>query len=566
VPGDRHGPGPGPKGPAALPEPVLKRIRAALDSVAGEASADPVAAEAPAQEPVAGAQQAAASAQPAALPQRATKKSDKPEPPAQPASLPRRAPRRGDKPGKGDKPEPPKQPAPLPRRVPGAGDGREPPAVIAKPTLPPSLPRFPLDDASTDQFPAITASMLGGIKEETAKQPDAAARPESATAMPADPDVVVIPPQPPGEQRPDRPDRQDEEPGRPEPAGQEDGQARPGEAPARTAKPSRRAKAPARPPKPAPRPAAATAPGRSRPLRRTRRRRVIVDGLILMVALLSAGSVAFLLTRHASTTATANGSRSGAPAGTGLSTEAAVRDSAAAWVASQVSRGVKVSCDQAMCQALKAHGLPAASLLALSRRDPDPPRSGVLIVTTVVSRMMGSRSVAADAPVTIASFGAGSLQISVRVIAPRGAAAYSSALRSDIAARVAGGTGLLQNQRITVAAAARRQLLDGEVDSRVLLTIANLASQQPVSVVAFGDLASGASPGVPFRCADLAVPGGSTGSSPAAQVRSISAFLRGLGSFYPSAHIQVVQLGGRKVLQVEFPAPSPLGLLGPLTP
>jgi hypothetical protein len=506
-----------------------------------------VAAEAPAQEPVAGAQQAAASAQPASLPRRATKKSDKPEPSAQP----------GDKPRKGDKPEPPKQSASLPRRVPGAGDGREPPAVIAKPTLPPSLPRFPLDEASTDQFPAITASMLGGVREETAEQPDAAARSESATAMPADPDVVVIPPLPLGEQRPDRPD---EEPGRPELADQGDGQARPGKAPARTAKPPRRAKKPARPPKPAPRPAAATAPEPSRPQRRTRRRRVIVDGLILMVVLLSAGSVAFLLTRHASTTATANGSRSGTPAGTGISTEAAVRDSAAAWVASQVSRGVKVSCDQAMCQALKAHGLPAASLLALSRGDPDPPRSGIMIVTTVVSSMMGSRSVAADAPVTIASFGAGSLQISIRVIAPQGAAAYSSQLRSDIAARKASAAGLLQNQRIKMGPEARQQLLTGMVDSRLMLTIANLASQQPVSVVEFSDLPQGASSGVPFRCADLAVSGA------AAQVRSISGFLRGLGSFYPGAQIQVVTFDGRKVVQIEFPAPSPLGLLGPSTP
>jgi hypothetical protein len=536
-----------------LPEPVLKRIRAALDSVAGEAPADEVAAEAPAQEQAAGAQQAAASAPPATLPRRDTKKSDKPEPSAQPASLPRRAR------GKDGKPEPPKQPAPLPRRVPGAGDGREPPAVIAKPTLPPSLPRFPLDEASTDQFPAITASMLGGVKEETAERPDAAAQPGPATAMPADPDVVVIPPPPPGEQRPDR---QDEEPGRPErtPAGPGGTQAGPGEAPARKAKPPRRAKAPAGPPKPAPRPAAATAPEPSGPLRRTRRRRrVIVDGLILMVVLLSAGSVAFLLTRHASTAATANGSRSGAPAGTGLSTEAAVRESTAAWVATQVSRGVKVSCDQAMCQALKAHGLPAASLLTLKSGHPDPPRSGLMIVTTVVSSMIGSRSVAADAPVTLASFGAGSLKISVRVIAPQGAAAYSSALRSDLAARKASAAGLLQNQRIKMGPEARQQLQAGMVDSRLMLTIANLASQQPVSVVEFSDLAQGASSGVPYRCADLAV------SSAAAQLRSISGFLRGLGSFYPGAQIEVVKFDGRKVVQIEFPAPSPLGLLGPST-
>jgi hypothetical protein len=156
------------------------------------------------------------------------------------------------------------------------------------------------------------------------------------------------------------------------------------------------------------------------------------------------------------------------------------------------------------------------------------------------------------------------MRISVRVIAQHGAAAYSSALRNDIANRKVAGTGLLQNQRITLTALARWQLADGQVDSRVMLTIANLASQWPVSIVAFGDLGPGASQGIPLRCADLAETGGRTGSSPAAQVRLMSVFLHGLGAFYLEARIQMVRLaGGRSVLRIEFAAPSPLGLLGP---
>jgi hypothetical protein len=401
--------------------------------------------------------------------------------------------------------------------------------------------------------------MLGEVSEAQA-EPDAAAPPGLAATGPTEPDVVVIPPPGPhGEQRPDWQYRRNQEPGGLDTisaysAYEERRQVSRGKAPARRAKGLRRAKAPTRPPKPPPPTAPPTAPDSARPFRRPRRRRV-VDGLILLVALASAGSVAYLLTQHAHTAATANGSRTKAPAAGG--TETTVRGSAAVWVASQVTRGTKVSCDEAMCQALKADGIPAASLVALRSKDPDLPRSGIMIVTAAVDSMLGSRSVAADAPVTLASFGSGSTQISVRVIAPQGAAAYSSALRSDIAARKASAAGLLQNQRIKVGAEARQQLLAGMVDPRLMLTIAGLASQQPLSVVEFSDLAQGASLGVPFRCADLAV------SRPAAQVQSISGFLHGLGSFYPGAHIQVVQFGGRKVVQIEFLAPSPLGLLSP---
>src|SRR6266496_1005524 len=99
------------------------------------------------------------------------------------------------------------------------------------------------------------------------------------------------------------------------------------------------------------------------------------------------------------------------------------------------------------------------------------------------------------------------MQISIRVVAPRRAAAYFSALSADIAARKAAGTQLLDNQRIIASAAARRQLAGGRVDPRLLVILASLAAQRPVSIVAFGDLAPGASPGIPLRSADLAQTG-----------------------------------------------------------
>ena len=94
--------------------------------------------------------------------------------------------------------------------------------------------------------------------------------------------------------------------------------------------------------------------------------------LLLLVA------VVFLLYRHgnsgkpiAPTTAPAAGASSPA----GPRTEAEVRAVAAAWGASQVGRAGPISCDRVMCQALRAHGVPAAdrwcsSLAGVSRSAP----------------------------------------------------------------------------------------------------------------------------------------------------------------------------------------------------
>ena len=157
------------------------------------------------------------------------------------------------------------------------------------------------------------------------------------------------------------------------------------------------------------------------------------------------------------------------------------------------------------------------------------------------------------------------MRISVRVIFSRGAAAYLAALHKDMATRKSYGSGLLQFPRITVSSTARRQLVSGQVDSRLVLTIASVAAQWPVSIAAFGDRAPGASPGIPFRCAYFVETGGH-GASQAAQARSISGFLHAQGSAYPAARIHAVRFSGRNVLQMEFTAPSPLGLLGSSAP
>ena len=149
----------------------------------------------------------------------------------------------------------------------------------------------------------------------------------------------------------------------------------------------------------------------------------------------------------------------------------------------------------------------------------------------------------------------------------RRAAAYATALRKEIADRKTSGASLLLLRPVTAATADRRQLRGGQVDSRLLLTLAELASQWPISIVAFGDRGPGASPGVPLRSADLVVTGGKAGLAPAGQVRLMSVFVHQLGEFFAGARIRTVRLAnGRDVVRIEFTAPSRFGLLGTPAP
>ena len=73
------------------------------------------------------------------------------------------------------------------------------------------------------------------------------------------------------------------------------------------------------------------------------------------------------------------------------------------------------------------------------------------------------------------------------------AASYQAALAADVAARRSAGAQLLRS-RFEVSARVAGQLRAGQVDSRLLVMLALLASQRSWRVIAFGD----ASPGVPF--------------------------------------------------------------------
>ena len=229
-----------------------------------------------------------------------------------------------------------------------------------------------------------------------------------------------------------------------------------------------------------------------------------------------------------------------------------VRTQAATWAASQLSSAETVGCDPLMCAALRAHGVAASRLVPVT---PGAADADVVVASPSAAGQQ-------NAPVLLASFGSGANLVEVRTAPPGGSAAYQRAVAADLAARRSAGAQLLHSQRIAVAGPAAAQLQAGQVDSRLLIMLAMLASQHPWRVVAFGS----ASPGVaaaqaPFRQITITGPD-------AGDLAASLALVRAQNAPYQPAQAAIVRLpggqgvpAGQLALRIDFAAPSPLGLL-----
>jgi hypothetical protein len=237
---------------------------------------------------------------------------------------------------------------------------------------------------------------------------------------------------------------------------------------------------------------------------------------------------------------------------------AAVRSAAAAWIAGQVSSDETIACDPLMCAALRAHGVVAGRLLLLTPGAASPLAAGLIAASASTLSQLGGQLSDQAAPALIASFGSGDSLIDVRAASPGGTAGYASALRADLAARRAAGAQLLHSGRIQVGPQGAAQLRAGEVDARLLVMLAALASLQPVRVIAFGDAAPGApvpSVQLPLRQVTIATAGGRGLAAALAMVRAQRAV------YQPASVTTVGLASGQAGLRIEFAAPSPVGLL-----
>jgi hypothetical protein len=231
-------------------------------------------------------------------------------------------------------------------------------------------------------------------------------------------------------------------------------------------------------------------------------------------------------------------------------------------MAQQVDPAAIVACDPQMCAVLQSYGIPSGRQLVLGAGIARPLGSDVIASTAAVREEFGSRLTSVYAPVALATFGSGSAQVAVRVVAADGSAAYLRSLQADATARRAAGALLPRNPHVRVSPAGRRELAAGRVDARLLSVIGALATPYHLDITGFGAPAAGASPGVPLRSADISpAPAGPGGD--AATLDAVKRFLLAQQAPFRPADVTTVRLAsGQTALRIEFTAPSPLGLLG----
>jgi len=297
----------------------------------------------------------------------------------------------------------------------------------------------------------------------------------------------------------------------------------------------------------------------------------VLAGLLAAVIFFAAGALTVILINGTPASNSPGTSQGGGAAQGGttdggdgaLAAVALARKQAANWVDEQVNPDQTIGCDPVMCTALQAAHIQANRLIMLGPSEPDPLGSEILLDTATLRAQFGARLESVYAPVSLAAFGSGAARVYVRFVVPNSAHMYLADLARDVVARKAAGAEMLRNHSIHASPLASHQLIAGQVDTRLLVTLVTLAHSHPVDIISFGTNQPGASPGVPLRSAEIAgAPG--PGSTPAVSVQTLRSFLSAQQPPYrPSAIVAVKTASRRTVLRVEYPAPSLLGLLGP---
>jgi serine/threonine protein kinase len=284
-----------------------------------------------------------------------------------------------------------------------------------------------------------------------------------------------------------------------------------------------------------------------------RRRAAVLLSLILLVA--GAGGLAFTLSPRGASSERLTGNHVQISP---LAAEAAARTHAISWILHQVSPAAVVSCDEQICADLVSNGFPTSQVSPLGPGSNDPLGSTLLVATATVRNQFGSR-LGLYAPALIASFGTGKARIDIWWIYPDGAAAYRAALPAALRARKTADAQLLSNGNIQVSAAAREQLLSGQIDPWLPELLALMAHSHPLYVVDFASQSPGGGPASLLRWADLATTVKAAHLTRAAYIGWMLSLIGTQRAEYLPVWNQQVRLRtGQVVLRIGYGAPSPL--------
>ncbi|GAB1817783.1 hypothetical protein [Herbidospora sp. RD11066] len=229
------------------------------------------------------------------------------------------------------------------------------------------------------------------------------------------------------------------------------------------------------------------------------------------------------------------------------------REKAAAWVARQVT-GI-VGCDAPVCALLEARNVEPTRLLPL-RGQEDVLNADVVVVTPALKALFGDGLTPITAKEPLATIG----EIKVLQVTPQGVGTFTEALERDMRDRREAGRELVAHPRLAATPKATRHLAEGEVDARILMSLAALASSHRLYIRGFGD--GGVDPGsAPFRSVEIASVDGLEPTE--GSVSGIIRFLEAQQSrFHPiEVNIDRPVDAVSTILRIRYAAPSPAGSL-----
>jgi hypothetical protein len=275
--------------------------------------------------------------------------------------------------------------------------------------------------------------------------------------------------------------------------------------------------------------------------------------IAVAVALVASGVATGVVLSHSGGTVAAGRShpRVTPAASRALAATTANEQAAAAWVVAEVGAGTRVACDATMCGYLQARGMPPSQQVVIKPGDPLPGPATVVVATPLVRAQVGS-ALAAGAPEILASFGNGPVQVLLRVTSAGGAAAYRAGARAAVQESARAGRALAAGGLVQGSAAARRQLVSGQVDRRLLSVLSKLAAKQALYLVTFAAAQPGASWPSPLR--SVTVGRFAHSSDMVGAFTALHLLLAPYGGTVTKLHLP----DGVTELVIRVPAPSPV--------
>jgi len=290
-----------------------------------------------------------------------------------------------------------------------------------------------------------------------------------------------------------------------------------------------------------------------------RRGRRIALGLATALALTAAGLGFVLLTRDSARSMPASGESPSASADAVAAADT-TRSIAAAWIVENVAEGTIVACDPAACADLESSGYLPTALVPLTIDNADVRQAELVVVTSAVRARLGATLDQLLAPTPLAIFGTADASVEVREISLDGPDGYEQRWAADRADRLSAGRALAMVRRLHLSGQARTQLVQGNVDSRILTTLPPLLAAHGIWISRFAASGPEGSPAI-LRIVEIDHIDGRKIQDGAGRTAFVVGYFRSqLPPFMPST-VEVSSGAQGLVLRVTYPAPSPLGVL-----